>query len=352
MKSPSNLLAGRDRSAGSRELSAAAIMLAVLALGLFAVSLAAQQQYVLAAKHATWVSWIEGGALDVGLVVFTLLALGLARKGMPARTERILIMACAVMSALMNYAAADVISPRSVLAFVMPPIFLAVCVDRLVAVVRRWVLGHDDRSAWIAGGRAATSGARGLAMFALYVLRVPLSPISTLTGLRRQVLNMTPLPSAAEVVTQPDTRPHGELLYPLGGFASPPPAPEPAVPAPKRKRPVAAKTEPKTALPDLPKPAELPSPPRPRIVPDPAPRQGQVSRPIEITDAAWTALESGMPAEKLATVHPELGSRARVKQIVDAYRAGRLVPGADQVVDDAPVVWADDQDGEAASGGE
>ena len=70
----------------------------------------------------------------------------------------------------------------------MPPIFLAIVVDRVVAVVRRHVLGETDRSAWAALGRIG-----------LYGLRFALAAPSTATGLRRQVLAMTPLPAAAAI---------------------------------------------------------------------------------------------------------------------------------------------------------
>ena len=39
-------------------------------------------------------SWVEAVALDVGMAIFSLLALGLARAGQPARAERVLILAC------------------------------------------------------------------------------------------------------------------------------------------------------------------------------------------------------------------------------------------------------------------
>ena len=79
---------------------------------------------------------IEAVGLDVGMAIFSLLALGLAMAGQSARVERALIVACAAGSAPMNYAAANGGSPRSVAAYVVPPVFLAIVVDRVVAVVR------------------------------------------------------------------------------------------------------------------------------------------------------------------------------------------------------------------------
>ncbi|MGH3238156.1 MAG: hypothetical protein ACRDOH_33840, partial [Streptosporangiaceae bacterium] len=127
--------AGRpERPPGSALVSAATILLALLAAGLFVVSLAAQYRYVFAVKHEALPSYIEAIGLDVGMTIFSLLALGLAMAGQPARVERALIVACALGSAGQNYAAADVTSPRSVAAYIVPPVFLAVVVDRVVAV--------------------------------------------------------------------------------------------------------------------------------------------------------------------------------------------------------------------------
>jgi hypothetical protein len=185
-------LAGAERTPGSRLILSATLMLAALAAGLYVVSLQAQYRYVFTVKHESAVSVIEAVALDAGMTIFALLALGLAMAGQSARIERAAVVACALASAGMNYAAASVASPRSVVAFVMPPIFLALAVDRVVAVVRRHVMGDAERSAWSALGRLAAF----LGMAALYVLRFVLAPPSTAEGLRRQVLIMTPLPAA------------------------------------------------------------------------------------------------------------------------------------------------------------
>jgi hypothetical protein len=158
----------------------------LLGVGLFAVSLEAQYRYVFHAKHQSAASWVEALALDVGMAIFSLLALGLARAGKPARVERFLITACATASGVMNFAAANDASPKSVLAYVMPPVFLAVVVDRVVSVVRRHVLGEYERSPWLA---AAPLG--------LYLARLVLAPPSTAAGLRRWLLLKTPLPAAS-----------------------------------------------------------------------------------------------------------------------------------------------------------
>ena len=141
---------------GSRLIAAGTVLLFAAMAGLLGVSYAAQYSYILGQRHQHVASLIEAGALDVLLIIFSLLALGLARAGLPAKTERALVLVFACGSALMNYAASDVASPRSVAAYVMPPVALAIVVDRCVAATRRHVLGmRDGRSPWAVAGTAA-----------------------------------------------------------------------------------------------------------------------------------------------------------------------------------------------------
>ena len=91
-------------------------------------------------------------------------------------------------------------------AYVVPSLFLALVVDRVVAVVRRHVLGDDERSVWAAVGRALAAAARALGLVLLYVLRFVLAPPSTGAGLRRVVLNAAPVPAAAPVRCSRATR--------------------------------------------------------------------------------------------------------------------------------------------------
>jgi hypothetical protein len=185
------------------------VLLALLAAGLFVVSLAAQYRYVFAVKHQSVPSAIEAVGLDAGMAVFSLLALGLAMAGQPARIERALIVVCAVASAGQNYAAADVTSPRSVAAYIVPPLFLAVVVDRVVAVVRRHVLGDAERSVWAAAGRGFAAAAKGLGLVLLYMLRFVLAPPSTGAGLRRVVLIAAALPPAGKPERRDDDEDQG-----------------------------------------------------------------------------------------------------------------------------------------------
>lgn len=70
----------------------------------------------------------------------------------------------------MNAAGADIGSPRSVAAFVMPPVLFAITSDQLVSVIRRNTLGlaadaEAQRSAWRTAGLAV-----------LYTLRLAATP--------------------------------------------------------------------------------------------------------------------------------------------------------------------------------
>ncbi len=196
-------LAGADRTPGSALVSAATVLLALLAAGLFVVTLNAQYKYVFAAKHQAVPAMIEAAALDLGMAIFALLALGLAVAGQSARIERALIVACALGSAGQNYAAADVTSPRSVAAYLAPSLFLALVVDRVVAVVRRHVLGDAERSVWATAGRGAARLVKGLALALLYLLRFVLAPRSTAQGVRCMVLDAAPIPGAIELAAEP-----------------------------------------------------------------------------------------------------------------------------------------------------
>jgi hypothetical protein len=186
----------REKRPGGRLIGTGAVLLVLLGAGLLAVSYAAQYRYVLDQRHQAVASLIEAGALDVGLIIFSLLALGLAMAGLASKTERAAVVLCAVASAVMNYAAADVTSARSVLAFCMPPVFLAFVVDRDVSTVRRHVLGiRDGRSPWAALAVATARLARFAGLAALYGLRFLVAAPSTCAGLRRAILAAAPLPT-------------------------------------------------------------------------------------------------------------------------------------------------------------
>jgi Protein of unknown function (DUF2637) len=187
-------LAGAGRAPGTVLISAAAWLLVAIGGGALYVSFDAQRQYVLAVRHHQAASIIEALLLDLLMIVFTLLALGLSRAGKSSRTERALILACAAASAYMNVSDADTASPRSVAAYILAPLALAVVVDRVVAVIRRHVLADEEPSAWAAPGRAAAAAARLAGLLALYALRFVLAPPETASGMRCYILQAAPLP--------------------------------------------------------------------------------------------------------------------------------------------------------------
>jgi hypothetical protein len=221
--------AGGERTRGSVPIGWAAWLLTVTGAGALYVSFAAQRQYVFAARHQDLASIIEALLLDAMMIVFTLLALGLSMARKSSRTERALILACAVASAGMNVSAADVSSPRSVAAYAVPPIALAIVVDRVVAVIRRHVLADEEVSAWTTLASFLAGAARTTAIVLLYSLRFVLAPPSTAAGVRRWILNLTPLPAAGP---RPEVT---HSVIPAPAFTS---ATEPTDPA----EPAAAKT--------------------------------------------------------------------------------------------------------------
>jgi len=104
-----------------------------------------------------------------------------------------------------------VASPRSVTAYAVAPVALAVVVDRVVAVIRRHVLADREPSAWITLGRTAAAAARITGLMLLYCLRFVLAAPETARGLRRMVLDAAPLPAlpeapAPEVIDPPRTK--------------------------------------------------------------------------------------------------------------------------------------------------
>ena len=187
-------LAGAGRAPGTVLISAAAWLPVAIGAGALYVSFDAQRQYVFAVRHHQAASIIEALLLDLLMIVFTLLALGLSRAGKSSRTERALILGWAVASAYMNVSDADTASPRSVAAYILAPLALAVVVDRVVAVIRRHVLADDEPSAWAPLGHAAAAAARLVGLLMLYALRFVLAPPETATGLRRYILQAAPLP--------------------------------------------------------------------------------------------------------------------------------------------------------------
>jgi hypothetical protein len=199
--------AGTIRTPGSVLIAVAASLLALTGGGALFVSFAAQYAYIVSVRRQDAASVIEALLLDLLMIMFTLLALGLSRADQSARAERALIFLCAATSAYMNVSAADVASPRSVAAYAVAPVALAVVVDRVVAVIRRHVLADREPSAWATLGHAAAAAARITGLVLLYALRFAPAAPETARGLRRMVLDATPLPALPRAPSPETTEP-------------------------------------------------------------------------------------------------------------------------------------------------
>jgi hypothetical protein len=197
--------AGTGRAPGSVLIGVAAWLLALIGGGALFVSFSAQYAFIFRVRRQDAASVIEALLLDLLMIVFTLLALGLSQAGKSSRAERVLILACAAASSYMNVAAADMASPRSVAAYAIAPLALAVVVDRVVAVIRRHVLADQEPSAWSTASRAAAATARIAGLVLLYALRFALAAPETAPGLRRMVLDAAPLPPVPEVSAPEET---------------------------------------------------------------------------------------------------------------------------------------------------
>jgi hypothetical protein len=172
----------RQRQPGAILLCCAALLLLGLAAAQGYVSWRAQYGFVFAAKREHWPSVLEALGLDTGAVIFALLGLAHARMGRPARIERTLNIACALGSMTMNLLSADLGSPRSVAVYVLPAVLYAACSDRLIATAAH-AAGVQETSLWRWFGTGLLYGLRALVAFP-----------STAAGLRRWLLQATPLP--------------------------------------------------------------------------------------------------------------------------------------------------------------
>jgi hypothetical protein len=177
-------------------LRSALIGLGVLAVAAAAVSFAAQYVLVYGAKGIPWVAALEAAIPDAGAVVFACLGIALALKGKRALRARGGNLACIGLSLTMNLLAARA-GWRGIAIWVMPSAVYAFASDTLIGVIRAYVLAKlgktdDDRTMLDVFGQVA-----------LYLLRFMLALPSTASGLRRQVLIMTPLPTASTAALSP-----------------------------------------------------------------------------------------------------------------------------------------------------
>lgn len=215
----------KARQPGTFMLVFASVLLLALAIAQGYVSYRAQFTFIHSAGKGHVPATLEALGLDAAAAIFAFLALAKARRGKSSPfIERALNIACALGSGFMNVLGADLASPRSIAVYALPPVIYAATSDRLIAVVAD-AYGLASRSLWAVAGKAA-------GITALYILRLPLSPIETPKGMRRWVLNATPLPEAGpRVITATVTKVPGKRK----AVTAKPDRPE--LEAPKGKRP-------------------------------------------------------------------------------------------------------------------
>jgi hypothetical protein len=187
--------AARPRHAGPARdrpgvwLYAAAAGLCVLAGSAAAVSFSAQYRLVYAARHLAVVAGLEAAIPDVAALVFACLGVALALHGRRAVRARMLNAASAGASVFMNLIAA---APgwRDLAVWVMPPAAYALASDTLIGVVRTWVIARHQDAANLTGEVTLLAVAGGIL---LWLLRLSLAPVSTLTGFRAWVIEECPV---------------------------------------------------------------------------------------------------------------------------------------------------------------
>jgi hypothetical protein len=185
----------RAQDGSAAWLRSAMIALGALAIVSATVSYSAQFVMVDAAREITFISALEAGIPDVGALIFASLGIALALHGRRAIRARMLNLAAVATSVFMNYAAAGH-GWRDLAIWVMPPVAYALASDTAIGVVRAWSIAPQQQL----DETLADDEATPLAIFGrivLYGLRFVLAPPSTARGVRRMLLNATPLPPSA-----------------------------------------------------------------------------------------------------------------------------------------------------------
>jgi hypothetical protein len=215
----------RRYAPGTVLMAVAALVTLTLAVAQGFVSYSAQYAFVFSVKDVHLPSVLEALGLDTGAVIFALLALARARMGKPARAARALNVACATGSMIMNLLAADLGSPRAIAVYAVPPLLYIAASDQLITTVRQ-ASNMQDSTVW-----------RSFGFGLLYAARLLVALPSTASGLRRWLLQATPLPAADE------SEPQVITTAPVASVALP------ASPAAPARRPVRRrKGESKTAV--------------------------------------------------------------------------------------------------------
>jgi hypothetical protein len=165
--------------------------LAVLAVAAAVVSWDAQYVMVHQVKHVPAIAALEAGIPDAGALIFAALGIALALHGRRALRPRALNVACVGISLTMNAMAAGR-GWRDVAIWVMPAAVYALASDTLIGVVRAWALARMNATGHALAGDDVTPLAVAGAVL-LWVMRLALAPLSTLTEFRRWVVEECPV---------------------------------------------------------------------------------------------------------------------------------------------------------------
>jgi hypothetical protein len=180
-----------DSDRGRGWLKSAMLALAGLAVAAAVVSWDAQYVLVKSVKHNPAVAALEAGTPDIGALIFATLGIALALHARRAIRARVLNVACVGISLAMN-ALASAPGWRDLAIWIMPSAVYALASDTLIGVVRAWVIaGARHTGEALADDEPTPIALIGASM--LWLLRLVVAPTSTLTGLRRWVIDECPV---------------------------------------------------------------------------------------------------------------------------------------------------------------
>jgi hypothetical protein len=203
-------------------LRGAMTALAVLAVAAAAVSWDAQYVLVQAVKHTEVIAALEAGIPDIGALIFAALGIALALHGRRAIRPRTLNVACVGISLAMN-ALASAPGWRDLAIWVMPSALYALASDTLIGVVRAWAIARTQNAGQVLADDEATPMAIIGGLF-LWLLRLALAPLSTISGFRRWALEECP------------TAPGRKAAHPVPARPAAKPPPEPSSRRPSEGR--------------------------------------------------------------------------------------------------------------------
>ena len=193
--------ASRDpREQAQAWLRGAMLALAVLAAAAAVVSWDAQYLLVRSVKHSMVIAALEAGIPDVGALIFAALGIAVALDGGHALRARTLNVACVGLSLGMN-ALASAPGWRDLAIWVMPSALYALASDTLIGVIRAWAIARTQPTTHaLARDDEATPLAVIGGLF-LWLLRLALAPLSTVTGFRQWVLEECPTAPGRKAAT-------------------------------------------------------------------------------------------------------------------------------------------------------